>query len=216
MASLQAAALLADPVRRALYDAVVDSDGPVSREQAAERAGTTRALAGYHLDQLVEAGLLTTSFARTGARTGPGSGRPAKHYARTEVAVAVQLPPREDAALARLLAAAVESDRTGAARAALRRVTRKAGRDLAKEHAPATTEELVAVLEQRGYAPQVEQDGGIRLRNCPFHHLVADHLDLVCGLNEDLLGSAVAAADLDLRAVLDPAEGRCCVVLRRA
>ena len=29
-------------------------------------------------------------------------------------------------------------------------------------------------------------ESGIRLRNCPFHHLVGDHLDLVCALNRRL------------------------------
>jgi hypothetical protein len=47
-----------------------------------------------------------------------------------------------------------------------------------------------------------------------FHHLVGEHLDLVCSLNEDLLGAAVHAAGVDLVAELDPEPGRCCVVLR--
>jgi predicted ArsR family transcriptional regulator len=57
-------------------------------------------------------------------------------------------------------------------------------------------------------------DDGIRLRNCPFHHLVGDHLDLVCTLNNDLLGAAVNSAGVGLTAELDPRPGQCCVVLR--
>jgi predicted ArsR family transcriptional regulator len=76
----------------------------------------------------------------------------------------------------------------------------------------ATIDALVAELERRGYNPGPCAEG-IRLRNCPFHHLVGDHLELVCALNEDLLGAATTAVDVGLTAVLDPQPGRCCVVL---
>jgi predicted ArsR family transcriptional regulator len=74
---------------------------------------------------------------------------------------------------------------------------------------------MLDALTARGYAP-LATDEGIRLRNCPFHHLVDDHLDLVCSLNEDLLGAAAEAGDVGLVAVLDPQPGWCCVVLRPA
>jgi predicted ArsR family transcriptional regulator len=98
------------------------------------------------------------------------------------------------------------------ARQALREATREAGRALAADLAEPTVEALVEALRERGYAP-VDSDGGICLRNCPFHHLVDDHLELVCHLNEDLLGAATTAVDVGLMAVLDPQPGRCCVVL---
>jgi predicted ArsR family transcriptional regulator len=76
-------------------------------------------------------------------------------------------------------------------------------------------ETLLRALEARGYEPVLD-DGGIRLRNCPFHHLVADHVDLVCSLNEELLGALVGQGSSGLVAALDPGPDRCCVVLRPA
>src|SRR5918911_20308 len=53
-----------------------------------------RDLAAFHLDKLVEAGLLEASFRRLGERRGPGAGRPAKLYRRGAGEVAASLPPR--------------------------------------------------------------------------------------------------------------------------
>src|SRR6185312_7368358 len=74
---LRAIGRLADPVRRRLYDIVASRSQPTSREAAAEEAGIRRSLAAYHLDKLVAEGLLETSYARTGERTGPGAARTA-------------------------------------------------------------------------------------------------------------------------------------------
>ena len=211
--SFDAAAALADPLRRTLYRFVTAADEPVGRDEAATAAGIGRSVAGYHLDHLVEDGLLEASYARRSGRTGPGAGRPAKLYRPASIEVTVQLPPRDDVLVADLLATAIEADRSGAARAALREATRAAGRALGRDLAGASPAAVVDVLESRGYAPAVG-DEGIRLRNCPFHHLVEDHLDLVCTLNRDLLSTAVTTAKAGLRADLDPQPGQCCVVLR--
>jgi predicted ArsR family transcriptional regulator len=74
---------LDDPVRSRLYRYVSGCAGPVGRDEAAAAAGVGRALAVYHLDKLVEAGLLTASYQRPAGRGGPGAGRPAKLYARS-------------------------------------------------------------------------------------------------------------------------------------
>ena len=206
-----AAGLLADPLRRALYDAVAASDEPVTREQAAAAAGVTANLAGYHLDQLEQAGLLATSFARRDGRTGPGAGRPAKHYRRTDVEVRMQVPARDDSFLARLLASAVESDATGTTRRALLAAARSAGEEIGHD----ATGTFVEALASRGYEPREEADGTVVLRNCPFHHLMPEHLELVCGMNFALLDAVVAGAAAGYSAELAPQPGRCCVVLRR-
>ena len=210
---LDSAAVLADPLRRALLAFVTDATEPVGRDDAAAVAGASRSLAGYHLDQLVDEGLLEVTYARRNGRTGPGAGRPAKLYQRAPVEVTVQLPARDDALVAHLLATAVEADPSGTARQALRDATRAAGRSVGRAAAPGDVGAMVRVLHDRGYAP-IETDDGIRLRNCPFHHLVGDHLDLVCSLNHDLLGAAAREARLGLTAHLDPKPGHCCVVLR--
>ena len=211
--ALDAAAALGDPVRRRLFAFVVDSTSPVGRDEAAAQVGVGRSAAGYHLDQLVDEGLLRATYARRSGRSGPGAGRPAKLYEPAPVEVTVQLPPRDDTLVAHLLATAVEADESGAARQALRAATRAAGRALGSQMT-GDDEGLLRALESRGYAP-ITTSEGIRLRNCPFHHLVTDHLDLVCTLNKDLLTAAVTAAQAGFTAQLDPQPGMCCVVLRQ-
>src|SRR5436190_10816448 len=165
---LAAIALLQDPVRRALYGHVVAAGGEVSRNQAAEAVGVQRGLAAFHLDKLVEAGLLETSFRRLGNRRGPGAGRPAKLYRRAAGEVAASLPPRTYETAAHLLAEAV--DQAGAdlePQAAAGRAGRVAGR---RQSPAGRGPALEQVLGARGYEPY--RDGaGLRLRNCPFARL---------------------------------------------
>ena len=68
---------LDDPVRGRLYEFVCRRSEPVGRDEAAAAAGISRALAAYHLDKLVESGLLAASYRRPPGRRGPGpAGRP--------------------------------------------------------------------------------------------------------------------------------------------
>ena len=83
---------LGDPLRRALYRYVVERGEPVSRDDAAAAAGISRPLAAYHLDRLVDDGLLEPRYRRRSGRQGPGAGRPAKHYVRA----ASQIEPSAD------------------------------------------------------------------------------------------------------------------------
>jgi predicted ArsR family transcriptional regulator len=85
---------LDDPVRHQLYEVVSRQGEPVGRDEAAAAAGIGRALAVYHLDKLVESGLLTASYQRPAGRSGPGAGRPAKLYARSDREFTVAGPPR--------------------------------------------------------------------------------------------------------------------------
>src|SRR5580692_11402718 len=126
-AGLAVLSSLDDPVRRRLYDFVTGRREPAGRDEAAAAAGIGRPLAAYHLDKLVELGLLTASYQRPRGRGGPGAGRPAKVYSRSGREFAVTVPPREYELAARLLAQAVESDRGGASRAALHDAARQYG-----------------------------------------------------------------------------------------
>src|SRR5258708_8566180 len=111
---------LDDPVRGRLYEYVSRQPAPVGRDDAAAAVGIGRALAVYHLDKLVESGLLAASYRRPAGRTGPGAGRPAKVYARSDREFAVSVPPREYELAARLLLDAVQADASGRGRAAPR------------------------------------------------------------------------------------------------
>jgi predicted ArsR family transcriptional regulator len=66
--ALASLASLDEPVRRQLYEHVSDQRRPVAREEAAEAIGITRTLAAYHLDKLVEAGLLVCIYQRPAGR----------------------------------------------------------------------------------------------------------------------------------------------------
>jgi len=213
MSDPRAAALLADPLRRALYDAVAAADEPIARDAAAAAAGVTANLAGYHLDQLEEAGLLEATFARRDGRVGPGAGRPAKHYRATGVEVRLQVPARDDGFVAHLLATAIEADESGVAQELLVAASRTAGSELGKGVARGGPDGLVDALADRGYEPREQADGTVVLRNCPFHHLMPDHLELVCGMNLALLDAVVKGAKARYTAQLAPAPGRCCVTL---
>src|ERR1700733_7191689 len=105
---LTAVSSLEDPVRARLYRIVAESDAPVGRD-----------LAAYPLDRLAELGLLTASYQRPEGRGGPGAGRPAKVYCRSDREFAVSVPAREYELAARLLAVAVEADAGGPSWAAL-------------------------------------------------------------------------------------------------
>lgn len=212
---------LGDPARRRLYDYVAGQHEPTGRDEAAAAVAISRSLAAYHLDRMVEDGLLEVSFARRSGRTGPGAGRPAKLYERSSRQFHVSLPPRDYELAAQLLAGAVDGETTGRARAAVEESARAFGRELAAEAerrrprgrwstSDAAIEE---VLTERGYEPFRDATGTIRLRNCPFHQLAGTHRDLICGMNLALLEEAVDGTRSGLRAVLDPQTGMCCVAM---
>lgn len=199
---------LDDPVRRRLYDYVASCDEPVARDDAAAAVGIGRTLAAYHLDKLAEAGILAVSYARPSGRSGPGAGRPAKRYTRTQQELLASAPPRNYRLLAKLLADAVAADESGIVGSAVAAAARQAGR------ASASGRDVVGALCACGYEPAQTADGDIELRNCPFHQLVHEHPDLVCDLNLQLIqGMLEAAGEQPGRAVLARREGRCCVVV---
>jgi predicted ArsR family transcriptional regulator len=205
-------ATLEDPLRRRLYDLVARSSEPVGREQAAAAASIGRTLAAYHLDKLVEQGLLTATYRRPEGRAGPGAGRPAKLYARAEREVAVSVPQREYELAAGLLADAAEQDETGAARERLHEVAERAGR-LAGTALP-RSRSIEAALRERGYEPFYDEEGVLRARNCPFHKLAAEHRDLVCGMNVAFVKGLLEGLETTSPEVgLDPQPGRCCVTV---
>jgi predicted ArsR family transcriptional regulator len=206
---LAALASLGDPLRRELYHCVTGRDGGVGRDEAAAAVGVSRSLAAYHLDKLVDAGLLDTRFERRTGRRGPGAGRTAKLYLRSATPVEVALPARDFELIAGLLAYAVEADPSGGSRAALQRAARALGAEVGaggRDHAT-----VRSLLAERGYEPY-EDSGVLRLRNCPFGRLAETHRELVCHANlafmEGLLQGHRRGGP---RAVLQPRPGRCCV-----
>ena len=219
-------ATLGEPVRRALFRYVVEQPAPVSRDEASEGVGVARHVAKFHLDKLVEDGLLEVEFRRPAGRSGPGAGRPAKLYRRSSREVQVSLPDRRYDLAGRVMARAItDAERDGVPLSeALSRAARRAGGALGEEarsrlgrrpSRKALTAATRQLLAELGYEPRTE-DGEISLANCPFHALAADYIELVCSMNRDLLTGVLAGlghGGLDAR--LEPAPGMCCVRLRK-
>lgn len=224
--AIEAVALLDEPARRALYDAVVGGTQPLSRDEAAAAAGVTRALAAFHLDKLVEAKLLDAEYRRLTGRTGPGAGRPSKLYRRGSREVGVSLPERHYEVPAELLARALVQLTGPTPPDALRSAAHDLGEGIGtaarQRSGPRPSRrrlraELEETLEARGYEPAETPSGEIRLRNCPFHALVEDHRDLVCNMNLALAdGILDGLGDDRLSARLDPQPGQCCVAISAA
>jgi predicted ArsR family transcriptional regulator len=209
---IDALSALGDATRRGAYDYVCAQGRPVGRDEVAGALGIGRTLAAYHLDRLATAGLLSVAYARRSGRSGPGAGRPAKLYERTDDEVTVSVPPRDYGVAARLLADAAAQDEHGATRRALREAAESLGREIAAT--AAEPPDFEALLRERGYEPYVDDAGDLRLRNCPFHAVAQRHPDVVCEMNLRLLAATLAGLEADQHAVLDPGPGRCCVAIR--
>jgi predicted ArsR family transcriptional regulator len=103
--------VLADPVRRRLYEFVCSQDQPVSRDQAAHAVGIARHKAKFHLDRLETEGLLQADYVRLTGRSGPGAGRPAKRYRRGPKEFAITLPARDYELAGEIMADAISTSR---------------------------------------------------------------------------------------------------------
>lgn len=212
---------LADETRRALYGFVVTQPEPVGREQAASALGIAQHNVSFHLDRLVDEGLLEVTYRRLTGRSGPGAGRPSKLYRRAEREFAVSLPPRRYDLVGDILAAAVGRAGDGASLGdALQEAALEEGRELgstvAQVDRDAPLDAVAGVLSGQGYEPAVESDEVV-LSNCPFDRLATRHTELVCGLNRDFVqGVAEGMGCGQVEARLEPAPGRCCVKARVA
>lgn len=204
---------LEDPVRRRLYEFVLDCDHPAGRDEAAAATGISRTLAAYHLDKLADAGLLRADYARPEGRNGPGSGRPAKIYSRGVADLTVSVPPRNDNLLARLLVSALDHDPTGVARESAVHEAHEAGAAIGAD----SNGNLLTALSGCGYQPRVCADGSIELCNCPFHAQSDAHRSTVCNLNLNIIqGMLDATHQPGAQAELDFRPNRCCVVIHYA
>lgn len=222
----EALGALEDELRRKLYVFVRSKGRPVNRDEAASAAGISRKLAAFHLDKLVERGLLTYSYARPPGRGGRGAGRSAKYYEPSDRQIDVTIPERRydliGSVLLRALRSKLEDERGDEP---VHRAATEAGMEIGRAErrrlgiAPPGHERAMAVatgvLEATGFEPYGDEDGGVRLRSCPFHKLAEQDRDLVCHLNECLVEGVVRGLGNDtVRVVLDPVPGQCCVRLQ--
>ncbi|MGH3764462.1 MAG: helix-turn-helix transcriptional regulator [Pseudonocardiaceae bacterium] len=223
VAALTAVAALSDPFRRRLYRFIRRSLGPVNREQAAANVGISRKLAAFHLDKLVEVGLLHATHERVGQVRKVG--RTPKIYQPTQAVVRISIPEHQHDLLAEILLDAVLNQRADEnIRQAALRLARQRGDELgAAERARVRPGRLGAeraltltegVLARYGFEPARDNPTTVRLRNCPFHPLTPKAPELVCAINHAFLtGFLHGLQATTVQAVLAPHPPECCVRL---
>lgn len=206
-----------------MYAYIRRAGHPVTRDEAATAVGISRKLAAFHLDKLVDAGLLETSYGRPGGLRRVG--RAPKVYQPADFTVQVSIPPRDLGLLAEILLDAILAGDTGPkAREQAMRIAAERGRLLGvTERSKARPGRLGperaltmagTFLERSGYEPARPAPGTMMLRNCPFQPLAARAPEFVCGINHALLEGFVEGLQApSVEASLRPQPGACCVEL---
>ncbi len=218
--ALAIAAVLVDPVRRRIFQVARRARRPVTRDEAASAAHVSRSLAAFHLDKLVEAGLLRASIRSS---TGAGRvGRRPKVYEIGPAEVHLDVPRRQHGLLADVLVDALHEDDSGRVRRAATEAANRHGRTLgraARAEAGGAGELARArtIIEGLGFDPYEAETSALRLATCPFQPLARESPELVCGLNLSLLAGLLDGLRVTgVEAVLAPRSGECCVELRPA
>lgn len=209
------AALLDDDTRFGLYTFLRDAGRPVTREQAAAALRISPALAAFHLEKLLNAGLLSSHLARPEGRSGPGAGRTAKFYRPEGDGVAVTVPARRYDLAGMILTEAVRQS-LPAGRSALRRAARRRGTAEGKASSRGATslDRAQAALADAGFEPSRREPGTITLANCPFRTLALDDPDIVCDMNLAFVKGVLRGARCTARAHLTREPDVCCVTVR--
>jgi predicted ArsR family transcriptional regulator len=219
-------AALSEPVRRRTYEFVRRAGRPVSREDVAAEIGISRKLAAFHLDKLLERGLLKSHYARPPGRSGPGAGRSAKYYEPSNLQIEVSIPPRRyDLAGELLLESVLSEGPRERARDTALRVARQRGNELGasvrreRRLRPLGPERALAVarevLDEHAFEPYSDERGVLALRNCPFHTFAQKAPELMCAMNQAFIDGLLRGLGNDnVEAVLACKPGDCCVTLR--
>jgi len=173
--------------------------------ELAELVGLAPNTVRLHLDQLVDAALVTRERAEPSGR-----GRPRQVYSAVADADVSEGAYRE---LARLLAEALASVGPAAEQAAMA-TGRAWGSELVAQGPPSQggseegpesdRDRVVSLMDDLGFEPRLAEGGAaVEMHRCPFHQVAQQHSDVVCGLHLGLmqgafgqLGSATQATRL--------------------
>jgi predicted ArsR family transcriptional regulator len=200
---------LGDPTRRAVYFAVRRGPVGVTKDDVAAEVEIGRRLAGFHLDKLLEYGLITASSPKRPGRRG----RPAKLYAlNQDDDLSVSLPERHYDLLAELLLEATSDDSAATSAEALDRVGYAFGQRLGAaevaagaQDPPATAAEAVRraaeALSRIGFAAKVDEDGGVQsitACSCPFERVAFADPERICGLDRAIWRGVLEAMEPDV------------------
>ncbi|MFJ8082948.1 helix-turn-helix transcriptional regulator [Streptomyces sp. NPDC096205] len=221
--AIDSVSVLSEDSRRRMFLFIRRAGRAVTRDEAAASVGISSKLAAFHLDKLVDAGLLRARYEAPGGIRKVG--RRPKVYEPTDAQITVNIPDRRHELLADLLLDAVltEGADESAAQAAMRtaeqrgRQMGRSARDRTRPGRLGPERGLTAcerLLDEYGYEPFRETPTQLRLRNCPFHPLAAKAPDLVCGMNQAFLSGCLGGLEVNgVQAVLAPEPGECCVRL---
>lgn len=216
--------VLATGKRRRMYDFIWSRRSAISRDEAAAAVGISRKLAAFHLDKLVDVGLLTAHYARPAGRGGPGAGRPAKLYEAADVEMQVSVPERRYELSGQILLEALETRTADEdAQAAAGRIALRRGIEIGKalryergvrsNSRSASSSRVEEALSSYGFYPYTD-GGALRLRNCPFHRLAQRSPETVCGMNRALIqGILEGLGEAGCEASIDPRPHECCVAV---
>jgi predicted ArsR family transcriptional regulator len=184
--------------------------------------GISSRLAAFHLDKLVDAGLLQVGER---SRDVAAVGRRPRVYQPADTDITVSIPQREKDLLASILIEAVRTtppgdEPSGVAKRVAGSRGHRIGAELRARLRPGrlgAERALTAasgILSTYGFEPARSSGGCVRLYNCPFAPLSRQATDLVCGINHALLTGLLEGMESShVRAVLRPATERCCVEL---
>jgi predicted ArsR family transcriptional regulator len=221
-----AVAALADDSRRRMYEFIRGARRPVSREEAAASIGISRKLAAFHLEKLVEVGLLRASSAPIGGSRRVG--RTPKVYEPGDEDVRISIPERQPELLAQILLDAVlAEDDGGTVRTTATEIARERGTVLGAAErdrnrggrfgAERALSVLTGLLARHGFEPGREAATQLRLRNCPFQPLAGRAPEVVCALNHAFISGMVDGLQTaSVMPTLIPRSGECCVQLTAA
>ncbi|MFD9816094.1 helix-turn-helix transcriptional regulator [Streptomyces sp. NPDC059080] len=222
-AAIESLSVLGEESRRQMFAFIRRQHRPVTRDEAAASVGISRKLAAFHLDKLVDAGLLHARYGSPGGIRRVG--RKPKVYEPADGHLQVSIPDRRHELLADLLLEAVltEADGESAAHAALRTAARR-GREWGEREREQTrpgrlgAERGLSVcermLDRHGFEPVRETPTQLRLLNCPFQPLAAQAPELVCGMNHAFITGYLQGLEVGgVEAILAPRPGECCVQL---
>lgn len=202
-------ASLGDPTRRGIFLAVRGAEAPVTVGDVAASFGLHPNVARHHLDKLVADGWLRVAHRRRGKKSGPGAGRPAKHYEPTAREVSLQFPQRRYELLAELLVRTLERIDPIRAGELAEEVGREYGRQLAADMGVTShdTNGTISLVVQAMLGLGFETTGSTTDQNlitssCPFAATADGHQEIVCRLDKGIVRGL--AGDVAISVALTP------------
>ena len=203
---------LGDPTRRGIYIAVRESSEPLTSSGIAAAFDIHPNVARHHLDRLATDGYLEVTTRRAPGRSGPGAGRPAKHYTATSKRVEVHYPTRRMDLLTDLLLQVIARLDGAAAAQVAYDVGFRYGKELAAEVGLPSdagfanaVRAVARAMTGIGFDMRADVDTNQLLTShCPFGDVAVSHPEIVCSLDQGLVSGLLGSIDRTWEPVVIP------------